>query len=86
MIDEVWSAATAIAYQRAERALSAAKDGGVSQVDDPEATSTVLVAALAYLPIAQMLVGRTPGDVDADRFREAWLRLAEGVFSGAPPT
>jgi AcrR family transcriptional regulator len=86
MIDDVWSAATTIAYQRAGRALRAAKDGGVSQVDDPEATSTVLVAALAYLPIAQMLVGRTPGDIDADRFREAWLRLAEGVFNGTPPT
>jgi AcrR family transcriptional regulator len=86
MIDDVWSAATTIAYQRAGRALSAAKDDGAAQVADPEATSTVLVAALAYLPIAQMLVGRTPGDIDADRFRAAWLRLAEGVFTGAPPT
>jgi AcrR family transcriptional regulator len=86
MIDDVWSAGTTLAYQRAGRALTAAKDGGVSQVDDPEATSTVLVAALAYLPIAQMLVGRTPGDIDVDRFREAWLRLAEGVFTGTPPT
>jgi AcrR family transcriptional regulator len=86
MIDDVWSAGTTLAYQRAGRALNAAKDGGVSQVDDPEATSAVLVAALAYLPIAQMLVDRTPGDIDADRFREAWLRLAEGVFAGTPPT
>jgi hypothetical protein len=46
----------------------------------------VLVAALAYLPIAQMLIGRTPGNIDAERFREAWLRLAEGVFTGTPPT
>ena len=70
----------------AARALSAAKDAGVSRVEDPEATSTVLVAALAYLPIVQLLIRRTPGKLDADRFREAWLRLAEGAFTGVPPT
>ncbi|MFZ1165289.1 TetR/AcrR family transcriptional regulator [Mycobacterium sp.] len=86
MIDELWAAVATTSYQRVGRALSAAKDAGVSQVDDPEATATVLVAALAYLPIAQMLIGRTPANIDADRFREAWLRLAQGVFGGAPPT
>lgn len=44
------------------------------------------VAALAYVPTVQLLIGRTPGSVDADRFRQAWLRLAEGVFNGTPPT
>jgi AcrR family transcriptional regulator len=86
MIDELWEAVAANAYQRTARALSAAKDAGVSQVEDPEATGTVLVAALAYLPILQLLIQRTPGKLDADRFREAWLRLAEGVFTGTPPT
>lgn len=86
MIDELWSAIAANAYQRTARALSAAKDAGASQVDDPQATSTVLVAALAYLPIVQLLIRRTPGKLDADRFREAWLRLAEGAFAGLPPT
>jgi AcrR family transcriptional regulator len=86
MIDDLWSAVAATAYQRTARALSAAKDAGVSRVEDPEATSTVLVAALAYLPILQMLIQRTPGKLDADRFREAWLRLAEGAFTGVPPT
>jgi AcrR family transcriptional regulator len=86
MIDELWSAVAANAYQRTALALSAAKDAGVSQVEDPEATSTVLVAALAYLPIVQMLIRRNPGKLDADRFREAWLRLAEGALTGVPPT
>jgi AcrR family transcriptional regulator len=86
MIDDMWSAVAATAYGRTARALSAAKDAGVSQVEDPEATSTVLVAALAYLPIVQMLIRRTPGKLDADRFREAWLRLAEAAFTGVPPT
>jgi AcrR family transcriptional regulator len=86
ILDDVWSAVTTTAYQRTGQALSAAKDAGGSRVDDPEATSTVLLAALAYLPITQMLIGRTPGNIDADRFRDAWLRLAEGVFTGTPPT
>ena len=86
MIDELWSAATATAYRRVGRALTGAKNAGMAQSDDPEATATVLVAALAYLPIAQLLVGRSPGDMDAERFRDAWLRLAEAVFTGVPPT
>ena len=86
MIDELWSAVAGNAYQRAARALGAAKDAGISQVEDPEATSTVLVAALAYLPILQLLIQRTPGKLDTDRFREAWVRLAEGAFTGTPPT
>ncbi len=65
---------------------SRARDAGVSQVEDPEVTSAVLVAALAYLPIVPLLIRRTPGKLDADRFREAWLRLAEGAFTGVPPT
>lgn len=86
MIDELWSAANTTAYKRAGRALAAAAETGVARAEDPEATATVLVAALAYLPITQMLVGRTPSDIDTERFREAWLRLAEGVFTGTPPT
>jgi AcrR family transcriptional regulator len=86
MIDDLWSAATSTAYQRAARALTAATDAGIARADDPEATATVLVAALAYLPIEQLLIGRTPANIDAQRFREAWLRLAEGVFTGTPPT
>jgi AcrR family transcriptional regulator len=86
MIDDVWSAATTTAHQRIGRALSGATNAGAAVVEDPEATGTVLLAALAYPPIAQLLVGRTPGSIDTDRFREAWLRLAEGVFTGTPPT
>ena len=44
----------------------AAKKAGVAQSADPEATGTVLVAALAYFPIVQLLIGHTPGNLDAD--------------------
>lgn len=84
--DELWTAVTFTAYERMGEALSGAKAAGSSHVEDPEATSAVLLSALAYLPIVRILTGRTPGNIDADRFRDAWLRLAEGVFNGAPPT
>jgi AcrR family transcriptional regulator len=84
--DELWTAVTFTAYERMGEALSGAKAAGSSHVEDPEATSAVLLSALAYLPIVRILTGRTPGNIEADRFRDAWLRLAEGVFNGAPPT
>lgn len=86
MMDDVYNTVTSTAYRRTARALNGAKEAGAAAVVDPEATATVLIAALAYLPIAQLLIDHTPGDLDADRFLEAWLRLAEGVFSGTPPT
>ncbi len=84
--DELWPAVTLTAYEGMDSASSGAKSAGSSQVEDAEATSAVLLAALAYLPVIQLLIRRTPGNVDADRFREAWLRLAESVFVGSPPT
>lgn len=84
--DELWTAVTFTAYERMGEALSGAKAAGSSQVEDPEAASAVILSALAYFPIVRILIGRTPGNIDADRFRDAWLRLAEGVFNGAPPT
>ncbi|UMB68548.1 TetR/AcrR family transcriptional regulator [Mycobacterium paraterrae] len=84
MMEEVWSTVATTAYQRMGRALQAATDAGVAPIQDPQATATVLAAALAYLPIARLLIGHTPGNIDAEEFREAWLRLAEGVFTGTP--
>jgi hypothetical protein len=44
------------------------------------------LASIAYVPIVRMLIGQTPGKIDADRYREAWLGLAESVFTGASVT
>jgi AcrR family transcriptional regulator len=84
--DELWSAVTFNAYDLMSSALSAAAAAGSSAAEDPEATSAVLLSGLVYLPIVQILIGRSPGGIDGDRFRAAWLRLAESVFTGASPT
>ncbi len=84
--DELWSAVTSTAYQTMSTALATAKRAGSSRVDDSEATGAVLLAALTYFPIMQLLIGHTPGNVEADRYLQAWLRLAESVFTGTTPT
>jgi hypothetical protein len=43
-----------------------------------------LLAALAYLPIVQLRIGRI--HIDPDRFQEAWISLSRAVFSGQVPT
>ncbi|BBX48329.1 TetR/AcrR family transcriptional regulator [Mycobacterium cookii] len=83
---ELWSAVTASAYDRMGAALSGATAAGASQVEDPEASAALLLASIAYFPIVRMLIEQTPGNISADRYREAWLRLAESVFTGRPPT
>jgi AcrR family transcriptional regulator len=81
--DEVWSGVTVNAYESFGRALRYFNDSGHGKVADPEATGVVLMAALAYLPVVQLLIERTPGDLDPERFRDAWVRLAAVAFSGA---
>lgn len=80
--DEVWSGVIADAYGRIMVALRSATEVGSAQAEDPEATGAVLMAALVYLPILNVLVERTPGNIDPDRYRQAWIRLARAVFSG----
>jgi hypothetical protein len=46
---------------------------GTIEVADPEATAAVLLASLTYLPILHGLIGRTPGDLDPDRYLDAWI-------------
>jgi len=82
--DELWSGVIANAYKQFGAGLKIATETGAADVADPEATGAVLIAALAYLPVVNLLIGRTPGDIDPERFREAWVRLATAVYVGAP--
>jgi AcrR family transcriptional regulator len=86
LIDELWVDVTARAYGTMGAALAAQSERGIAKAEDPEATSAVLLAALSYLPIIQILINRTPGTIDPGRFQEAWIRLSWAVFSGQVPT
>jgi AcrR family transcriptional regulator len=81
MVDELWVRNLAYAYGIMGRAMRASAEEAGSQIDDPEAISAVLLAALSYLPVMQIMIGRTPGGIDPARFQEAWLRLSHSVFT-----
>ncbi|HZE15410.1 MAG TPA: TetR/AcrR family transcriptional regulator C-terminal domain-containing protein, partial [Mycobacterium sp.] len=73
LADELWSAITTNAYQRFAAPLRAAVDAGAMQIADPEAAAAVLVASLAHYPMVRLLIGHTPGGVDRERYRAAWV-------------
>jgi AcrR family transcriptional regulator len=85
VVEELWVRNLAIAHQIMGHALQASAQEAGTEIDDPEAISAVLLAALSYMPIIQVLLGRAPGDMDPDRFRDAWLRLSRAVFTHGVP-
>jgi AcrR family transcriptional regulator len=76
LADELWSAITENAYRGFASGLRVVVDAGMMRIDDPEATAAVLVASLAYYPMVWLLIGHTPGDIDRDRYLEAWISHA----------
>ena len=85
MVEELWVHNLVIAHRIMGQALQASAQDAGTEIDDPEAISAVLLAALTYMPIVQVLLGRAPGDMDPDRFRDAWLRLSRSVFTHGVP-
>ena len=76
LADELWSAITENAYRGFASGLRVVVDAGMMRIDDPDATAAVLVASLAYYPMVRLLIGHTPGDIDRDRYLEAWISHA----------
>ncbi|MGO8965084.1 hypothetical protein [Mycobacterium sp.] len=85
LVDELWVRNMADAYTIMGQAMRATAEEAGTEIDDPEAISAVLLAALSYVPIMQVMIGRTPGEMDPDRFRDACLRLSRGVFTHGVP-
>ncbi|WP_160118013.1 TetR/AcrR family transcriptional regulator [Mycobacterium sp. MFM001] len=76
LADQLWSAITANAYQRFAAGLRAAAHAGTMRIPDPDAAAAVLVASLAYYPMVRLLIGHTPGNIDQERYRAAWIEHA----------
>jgi AcrR family transcriptional regulator len=85
MVEELWVHNLVIAHRIMGQALQASAEDAGTEIDDPEAISAVLLAALSYMPIMEVLLGRPPGDMDPARFRDAWLRLSRSVFTHGVP-
>ena len=86
LVDELWIRNLAFANSTMGNALRATAIETGSEIEDPEAIAAVLLAALSYLPVMQVMLGRLPGDMDLERFRDAWLRLSRAVFTHGVPS
>ena len=85
MVDELWVRNLAFAYTIMGQALRASAEDAGTEIEDPEAISAVLLAALSYVPVMEVLIGHTPGGIDSERFRAAWLRLSRAAFTHGVP-
>ena len=74
--DEFWNDVIGNVYRQASRLIEHVLASGQINVADPEATAGVLLASLTYFPILRGLIGRTPGDLGADRYLDAWVHHA----------
>lgn len=72
--EKTWKVITDNAYQRFTDELIAANRAGRTNVADPEATAAVAISSLTYAATLRALTGHNPGDVDDDRFFEAWVQ------------
>ena len=85
LVDELWIRNLSHAHAIMGHALRATADAAGTEVEDPEAISAVLLAALSYMPVMEVLLGRPPGDMDPERFQAAWLRLSRAAFTRGVP-
>jgi AcrR family transcriptional regulator len=73
LLNEFWDDVVGVLYTQAAQLIDHVRATGRITVEDPQATAAVLVASLTYFPIVQGLIGRTPGDLDADRYLNTWI-------------
>ncbi len=76
LLEEIWNEIRTNVYDEFTRWLRDQTGRGTVQAADPAATAAVLLASLTYYPILNTLIGHTPGDIDTERFADAWVRHA----------
>jgi AcrR family transcriptional regulator len=76
VFEAMWAGVPAQLYRGVTRWIKSQHKLGMVDVGDPDATAAVLVASLTYFPILKILIGHTPGDLGARRFRTAWIEHA----------
>ena len=78
--EKTWQVITDNAYQRFADELSASNRAGRTAIPDPEAAAAVAIASLCYNVTLRALTNRTPGNVDDDRYFEAWVDQTTAVL------
>lgn len=79
--EKTWQVITDNAYQRFADELTALNRSGRTNIPDPEATAAVAIGALSYAATLRALTGRLPGNIDEDRYLEAWVTQTLSVLS-----
>ena len=69
------------AYQRFSDELAASNRLGRTRIPDPEAAAAVAIGSLSYAATLQALTGRSPGNIDDDRYFEAWVNQTVSVLA-----
>lgn len=75
-----WQVITDNAYQRFADELTASNNAGRTAIPDPAATAAVAIASLSYFASLRALTGRSPGNLDEQRFFEAWVDQTTSVL------
>ncbi len=73
LFERMWQDTVDSLYRTGAAWLRDQQERGTIEVDDPDATSAVLLASLTYHPLLHTLIGHTPGDTARERFLAAWL-------------
>ena len=79
--DKTWQVITDNAYQRFAGELAASNRSGRTRIPDPEAAAAVAIGSLSYAATLQALTGRLPGNIDEDRYFEAWVNQTLSVLA-----
>ncbi|HTX97388.1 MAG TPA: TetR/AcrR family transcriptional regulator [Mycobacterium sp.] len=79
--EKAWQVITDNAYQRFADELAASNRSGRTSIPDPEAAAAVAIGSLSYAATLQALTGRLPGNVDEERYFEAWVTQTVSVLT-----
>lgn len=79
--EKTWQVITDNAYRRFAGELEASNRSGRTRIPDPEAAAAVAIGSLSYAATLQALTGRSPGNVDDERYFEAWVDQTVSVLT-----
>lgn len=81
--EQTWKVITDNAYQRFTEGIISSNRAGLTSVPDPEAAAAVAISSLTYAATLRALTGHAPGNVDSERFFEAWVHQTVSALTGA---
>lgn len=85
LLEHVWGEVIANVYDEFAAWLTVQCERDIVDLADPAATGAVLVASLTAPPLMRALIDRVPGQVEPERYLEAWVRGALAALDAGQP-